>query len=158
MSVVINIFAAIGLIVIISYIVYYMYEYFQNLQTQQTISQMNPPDDYMQTVGLQCPDYWVNNGIDSNGNYICENKFNIPTTCTGSSLTFSPITAGSTWQYGNPNGLTSMSDTDKYNFLTTAGSNNSYSRCDWINKCGPNANTQGIWQGVNELCNSPPSS
>lgn len=168
MSVIINILAAIGLIVLISYFVYYVYTYFQNVQFQTTISQMNPPPSYMQNVGINCPDYWINMGLDSNGNVQCKNSFNIPTVSADicpDTMVFSTIPTGQTWDYGNPNGLTSMSDSNKYTFLTTAAtdSNNNavagaLSRCDWVNKCGPSSNIQGIWQGVNEMCNNPPSS
>jgi hypothetical protein len=168
MSVVINILAAIGLIVIISYIVYYLFTYFQNAKFQKTISQINPPPSYMQNVGINCPDYWINMGPDSNGNIQCKNSFNIPvsssTTCP-STMVFPSIPSGQSWDYGNPNGLTSMSDNDKYKFLNTLATgpnssaiSNSLSRCSWINQCGPSNTVQGVWQGVNEICNSPPSS
>jgi hypothetical protein len=157
MSVVISILAAIGLMVIISYVVYYLYKYYKNIQIKQTIAEMNPPDNYMQTIGLQCPDYWVNTGIDSNGNYTCKNQFNVPSTCSGGDLSFMSIPSKNTWEYGNPNNLNSMSDYDKYTFLNNKGTG-SYSRCDWVNKCGSDPNTQGIWQGVNEICSSPPPS
>ncbi len=160
MSVVINILASIGLIVIISYIVYSLYKYISNLQTQNAISQIYPPPDYMQNTGIMCPDYWVNTGVDSNGNYICKNTFTIPTTnnggCDANQLKFDPIKSGYTWEYNNANGLTSMTDDEKYAFLNDKGTNASISRCDWINKCGPAKNVQGIWSGVNEICNSPP--
>ena len=171
MGVIVNILASIGLIVIISYLIYYIYVYIQYRAKQKDISNINPPGDYMQNTGIICPDYWVNTGVDSNGNYMCKNSFNIPTatstsgTCSNFSCAnsnketvFTPIQTGKTWDYNNPNGLTSMSDQDKYTFVTTsapttATSNN---RCKWINCCGPNANTQAIWSGVNDVCNSPP--
>lgn len=162
MSVIVNILAAIGLIVIISYVVYYLYQYFENKQIQKTISIMNPPGSYMQNTGIMCPDYWVNAGVDSNGNYICKNEFNIPVnnngSCNPKQMSFTPIPSGQTWEYGNPNGLTSMTSNDQYNFLSNSAVSGSISRCSWINQCGPNTTTQGIWQGVNEMCNSPPPS
>jgi hypothetical protein len=161
MSVIINILAAVGLIVIISYIVYYLYTYFKNQQFQATIAEMNPPPSYMQSTGINCPDYWVNMGSDSNGNIQCKNSFNIPAQSCPSQMSFTPIPKDETWEYGNPNGLTSMTDSDKYNFLNSSVSSvqGSMSRCAWINQCGPSPTTQGIWEGVNEICNSPaPSS
>jgi hypothetical protein len=116
----------------------------------------------MQNTGIMCPDYWVNAGVDSNGNYICKNEFNIPinnnSNCNPKQMSFTPIPSGQTWEYGNPNGLTSMSSNDQYNFLNSSAVSGSISRCSWINQCGPNTTTQGIWQGVNEMCNSPPPS
>jgi len=173
MGVIVNILASIGLIVIISFLIYYTYVYIKYRAEQKDISQINPPGEYMQNTGIICPDYWVNIGVDSNGNYLCKNSFNIPTantktgscknvTCADSNqqTVFTPIDSGKTWDYNNPHGLTSLSDKDKYTFVTssapsTATSNN---RCNWLNCCGPNGNTQAIWSGVNEVCNSPPAS
>ena len=167
MSVVVNILATIGLIVIIGYLLYYMYKYISNMQTKKFISQINPPGDYMQNSGIKCPDYWVNTGIDDKGNYICKNSFNIesdnPGTgtyagkCNRTDMSFPAIKSGYTWEYNNPNGLTSYSDKEKYEFLNTKSLENSVSRCQWINNCGPSSNVQGIWSGVNEICNSPPT-
>jgi hypothetical protein len=175
MSVVVNILAAIGLIVIISYLSVYLYNHIKNRQVKATVSKIYPPGDYMQNSGVKCPDYWVNTGIDSNGNYICKNSFNIqsnnPKTgnyagkCNADTMTFTPIGTGLpappsgtsyTWQYGNPTGYTSLTDKQKYDFLENSASQNSMSRCAWVNNCGPNSNVQGIWSGVNEICNSPP--
>jgi len=166
MSVVVNILAAIGLIVIVSYLSVYLYNFMKNKQTQKTVSQISPPGDYMQNSGIKCPDYWVNTGIDSNGNYICKNSFNIqtnnPTTgtyagkCNSEIMTFTPVAEGYTWEYGNPTGYTTLSDQQKYDYLQTSSVPNSISRCSWINNCGPSSKTQGIWSGVNEICNSPP--
>jgi hypothetical protein len=160
MSVIVNILAAIGLIVIISYVIHYLYVYIKKNQNKIDISQINPPADYMQNTGITCPDYWVNTGVDSKGNYVCKNLFNVKVNsdskCNSKEMSFSPIQSGYTWEYNNPNGLKSLSDDDKYTFLTKAGSTNGLTtRCDWINKCGPSPTTQGVWQGVNEICNNP---
>ena len=175
MSVVVNILAAIGLIVIISYLSVYLYNHIKNKQTKATVSKIYPPGDYMQNSGIKCPDYWVNTGLDSDGNYICKNSFNIqtnnPTTgnysgkCNSDTMSFTPIGKGLdkppdrtayTWQYGNPTGYTSLTDKQKYDFVENSYAPNSISRCAWINNCGPTSNVQGIWSGVNEICNSPP--
>jgi hypothetical protein len=71
-------------------------------------------------------------------------------------MAFPPIQEGYTWDYGNANGLTSYTDQQKYDFLNNNATNNSVTRCEWINNCGPKSNVQGIWQGVNEICNNPP--
>ena len=157
-TIIINILAAIGLIVILSYVIYYLYKKIKERQDKYIVTQINPPGDYMQNTGIQCPDYWVNTGIDQNGNYICKNSFNIPLnspTICSSTMNFTPVQSGTTWEYGNPNGLTSLSNLDKYNFVTTSVAPNSISRCSWINSCGPNQSTQGIWSGVSDICNNP---
>jgi len=157
-TIIVNILAAIGLIALLSYIVYYVYKNMKERQTKYTISQLNPPGEYMQNTGIQCPDYWVNTGIDQNGNYICKNSFNIPINnleLCSSTMNFTPVASGTTWEYGNPNGLTSLNNSDKYNFVTTSIVPGSISRCNWINSCGPNSSTQGIWSGVSDICNNP---
>lgn len=165
-SIVITIFAVIGLIVIISYLIYYLWVYIKHRKTQKIISEINPPGSYMQNSGIKCPDYWVNTGIDANGNYLCKNSFNVQSTktntgtyagkCNSDQMSFTSVAKGNTWEYNNPDGLTSYSDTDKYNFVNNSAVDGSLSRCQWINNCGPSSNIQGIWSGVNEICNSPP--
>jgi hypothetical protein len=165
-SIIVNILATIALIIIMSYSIYYVYNYFIKKQNQYIASITNPPGPYMQNSGIKCPDYWINTGIDSNGNNICKNSFNIETInpiagnltekCNSDQLTFTPTSNGYTWEMNNPNGLTSYSDEEKYNFLNTSSVDNSLTRCQWINNCGPSPNVQGIWSGVNEICNNPP--
>ena len=166
MSVIVNILAAIGLVVLIVYLVYYLYIYIQKKNQQRINSNIYPPQEYMQQTGIKCPDYWTNNGIDSNGNYICTNPFNIAsvntnTNCNSQKMLFAPLKTGYTLEYDNPNGLTSYNETDKYNFVSNdipVGVTNGISRCTWINSCGASNNIQGIWSGVQNICNSPPSS
>ena len=158
MSVIVNILAAFGLIIIFVYVFYYLYQYVVKKMKQKIISNINPPGSYMQSSGIRCPDYWVNTGVDRKGNYICKNSFNIQTNneCDSNNLLFPPVEDGFTWEYGNPNGLTSYSDEQRYNFLNNRSSNKgSLTRCQWINKCGPINNVQGVWSGINEVCNNP---
>ena len=151
----------IGIVVLI-YIIYYIYRIIQQRKIKNIANMINPPGDYMQASGIQCPDYWVNTGIDSKGNIICKNSFNIQSNngkkCNPSEMKFTQIPPKYTWQIGNPSGLTSYSDKEKYKFLNESAAPDSLSRCAWINNCGPAARTQGIWQGVNEICNNPPIS
>lgn len=168
MSLIINILAAIGLFILIVYAIYYLKELINKKINGMKAMAQNPPSSYMQSSGIKCPDYWVNTGIDKNGNFICKNSFNIqtsnPTTgqykgkCNPEAMTFTPIQPGYTWEGGNPNGLTSYTNDQKYTFLDTSSGTNAMTRCAWINNCGPTPNVQGIWQGVNELCNNPPTS
>jgi hypothetical protein len=162
MSVVVNILASIGLIVIIIYLIYYTYEYMKYRNHISVISQINPPPSYMQNSGIKCPDYWVNTGVDSKGNYICKNSFglksgnndgssycsNVQCYDDDNNTTFPPIKSKYTWEYGNPNGMTSLTDKEKYDFV------NSSNRCKWLNCCGPSKNIQAVWSGVNETCNN----
>ena len=41
----------------------------KNRTEKRIMSEINPPGQYMQNSGIKCPDYCVNTGIDSNGNY-----------------------------------------------------------------------------------------
>lgn len=167
MSAVVTVLAAIGLIVVISYLIYYLYEFIKYKMDQKVSDDVNPPNNYMQNSGIKCPDYWVNTGIDINGNYKCHNSFNIETVnptsgsyagkCNPVDMVFPEIDSGYTWEYGDPNGLTSYTDQEKYDFLNKSV-DGSLTRCQWINYCGPSTNVQGIWSGVNEICNNPPQS
>lgn len=158
-QIVVNILAAVGLLVIIGYLVYLLYNYVKDQQSKVIIKAVNPPGDYMQNTGIKCPDYWVNTGVDSNNNYVCKNSFNIQTQSTTSPkcktdvMTFPPVKNGYTWEYGNPNGLTSYSDLDRYNFVHGQLGTSGLSRCDWINQCGPTTDVQGTWSGVDQVCN-----
>ena len=166
-SVIINILAIIALIIIITYSIRYLYLYVRKKESEKVAKSINPPGAYMQNSGIKCPDYWVNIGLDSSGNYLCKNSFNIQTTnpttgiaagkCNDKEMVFPPVKSGYTWEYGNPHGLTTYSEQDKYNLLNTTVPGY-ISRCNWVNYCGPNPNIQGIWSGVNEICHNYNSS
>jgi len=162
-TVLINILALIGLIIIIIYAIRYLYLYVRKKETQKIANNINPPGSYMQNSGIKCPDYWVNSGIDSNGNYLCNNLFNIPINdnaitsgkCNSKEMIFSPVEKGYTWEYGNPNQYTSYTDEQKYDFVNEKAVPDGLTRCQWINNCGPTTNVQGIWSGVQDICNHP---
>jgi len=165
-SIIVNLLALFAIVIIICYIGKYLNDIYKNRKKIHINTQVNPPNSYMQNSGIRCPDYWVNTGIDSNGNYVCKNSFNIqsnkPTTgscsnkCNSDQLTFSSIKSGFTWEFNDPNGLTSYSDDDKIKFVKSNGSALT-SRCDWINCCGPASGTDGVWSGVNDYCDMNPS-
>jgi hypothetical protein len=158
-EILVSIFAVIGLILIISYAVFFLHAIIKTRRMISTASKINPPSDYMQSSGIKCPDYWVNVGVDKNGNYICKNSFNIKTNsnpkCNSEAATFAKMKPGYTWEYGNPNGLTTLTPEEKYKFLNENNTAGGLTRCEWINRCGSSQNLQGIWQGVNEICNNP---
>ena len=169
MTIVINILAVVGFIILLSYLISYIYYYFKHRSEQVKMSEVNPPNQYMQQTGIKCPDYWVNTGVDANGNYICKNMFNLnvhnttpPTdgickdikcyhSDSDKTVKFSGLGSKKTWESNNPNGMTSYDDKEKYSFVNDAGSGTS-SRCDWINCCGAETNTKGVWQGVQSTC------
>lgn len=158
-EILVSILAIIGFFIIISWVIYFLYTLIKKRAMISAASKINPPSDYMQSSGIKCPDYWVNVGVDKKGSYICKNSFNIKTNnnpkCNSEIATFAPMRPGYTWEYGNPNGLTTLTPDQKYDFLNEAKIPGGLTRCDWINRCGSRHNLQGIWQGVNEICNNP---
>jgi len=44
----------------------------------QAVCGGSPNNEYMETIGTKCPDYWTHISDDKNGNSICQNTFNIP--------------------------------------------------------------------------------
>ena len=70
---------------------------------------------------------------------------------------FSGLGSKKTWELNNPNGMTSYDDKEKYSFVNAVGSGATTSRCDWINCCGAEANTKGVWQGVQSTCSYNPN-
>jgi hypothetical protein len=170
MSTIINIFAFVGFIFLLGVLIYYAYKYFKHKQLLKDISLIYPPGDYMQQTGIKCPDYWVNSGSDSNGNYECQNRFNVPVVknsnpscanvkCTATNdntkAYFNSVPRGKTWEYGNPDGLKSMTDQDKYDFVTGDPGSATANRCNWINCCGGSSGTKSSWTGVYEVCQNP---
>ena len=65
---------------------------------------------------------------------------------------FPVIPEGKTWEFGNPGGLTTMTDKERWDFVRTKVEGNP-SRCDWVNNCGPASGIKGVWQGVSKICN-----
>jgi hypothetical protein len=166
-SIVVNILAGLAILIIIFYIIKYLWDLYKHRKNKKINSQINPPGSYMQNSGIKCPDYWVNTGIDSNGNYTCKNSFNIQTNnptngscankCNSDQATFSSIPNGFTWEFNNPNGLTSYNNNDKIKFVKNNG-RAPISRCDWVNCCGPASGVNGVWSGVNDYCEMNESS
>jgi len=174
MSTVINIFAFIGFIFLLGVLIYYIYKYFKYRQLKKQLSEIYPPGDYMQQTGMKCPDYWVNSGKDNNGNYECQNRFNVPVVknsnpmCTNIKCSsavdtnkayFNSVKDNRTWEYGDPNGLSSLTDKEKYDFANgTPGNppnNATANRCDWINCCGSSSGSKGTWTGIYNICENP---
>lgn len=158
-SFVINFFAVIGLLILISYLISYIVEYFKEQRLKSANNKIMPPPAYMQATGLRCPDYLSNSGASKEA-YTCSNKdFNInvndPDTCYSNtenkSVMFPVIPDGKTWELGNPNGLTTMTQQDKWNFVR-ANIEGNPSRCDWIDKCGSAKGVNAVWQGVKRWC------
>ena len=138
------------------------------------MSKISPPDDYMQQTGIKCPDYWVNTGVTDDGAYICKNVNGIEVSksasdgCSAvncnisgddSTVYFDGVASGKTWEHGDPNGLKTLSDSDRNTFVKT-NVKGTASRCDWIKCCGAyndpatNTSNSAVWLGVSDVCNS----
>lgn len=162
-SFLVNFLAILGFIIIISYFISYLIEYFKKVSADAANKQINPPLAYMQNNGIRCPDYLSNTATTPNA-YTCSNRdFNINVnqdTCSFKNtnnqlLDFPIIPPGKTWELGNPGGLKSLTNKEKWDFVRTkADSEDSMSRCDWIKKCGSKKGIDAVWQGVNKLCST----
>jgi hypothetical protein len=134
MSWLIFFYMILGFLVVLA-VVYYLYKYYLSKPVTGTLP--FPPNSYMRTIGLRCPDYWIFN--ESSGE--CVNQFNIPVT--------DPATC-----YDNVD-----SKTKKFTPITNWPINTNEvdqvlkTRCEWIRKCGPNKNLPASWVGIdNEHC------
>ena len=156
----VNFLAIIGLLILLSYAISYLIEYFKKRSAEAANKKIMPPPAYMQNSGIKCPDYLSSVGGDKKM-YMCSNRdFNINT--RGGSKCFSntenqtvefPILPdGKTWEFGNPSGLKTMTDKERWDFVRTNVEGNP-TRCDWINNCGSADGVKGVWQGVERICN-----
>ena len=135
-TIITNGLAFIAVLFIIFFLINILWNKLSAINNKIKMSKVNPPLAYMQSVGARCPDYFVFNGTDSKGNYICVNKYNIKVNannpvCTTDQVTFSPIPNGYTWDSRSDTGLIPMTDKDKQNFVNSKG-NALMSRNDWI--------------------------
>ena len=129
-EIIINVLAIIGFITLLGYLGYLTNSSIQSYKAKVEESKVSPPNEYMQQSGIRCPDYWVNTGVDGSNNYTCKNSFQLPiatntsdTTCSsvqcesGGEISFAGIPDGYTWESGDPNGLTSLTNDQKIQFL-----------------------------------------
>jgi len=156
--------AVIGFLIILSYLISYLHSYYQSRIASQANKKINPPPSYMQNNGVKCPDYFVNTATLGN-NYVCSNRdFNLNVRknsnikCYSNNeqkiVEFPKIPDGKTWEFGNPDGLSTMTHEERYNFVNEKNQDGT-SRCDWIKGCGASENVNGVWQGIQRVCNSP---
>jgi hypothetical protein len=126
-NIVLWIFAIIGIVAIIYLVIVYITT---SSSKSNSTTDSFPPNSFMTTSGLNCPDYWIK-VADSNGKVHCRNAYGIPLKdkkCSNSAK-FSTIKS-STW----------TGSEDKANLSGVK------ERCKWLNECG------GVWQGVQQYC------
>ena len=157
----INFFAVIGLLILISYLISYIIEMYKDRTRRAANAKVNPPPNYMQNSGLRCPDYLSNTGVTKSA-LTCSNRdFGInvldPSTCysdtDAKTVKFPPLEDGKTWELYDTDGKKAMTDKEKWDFVRKNISGNP-SRCDWVDKCGPVEGVKAVWQGVNKWCNA----
>jgi hypothetical protein len=174
MQAIVKIFAFIGFVTILIYLSFRLWDYFKNQSEKADKAKIRPPLDYMNDVGIKCPDYWVNTGVTDDGAYICKNVNGIEVSksasdgCSAvncnisgddSTVYFDGVASGKTWEHGDPNGLKTLSDSDRNTFVKT-NVKGTASRCDWIKCCGAyndpatNTSNSAVWLGVSDVCNS----
>ncbi len=152
MDAIIKIMAFVGFVVILIYLIYKLWGYIDYRAKKTRDSLIRPPLDYMNTIGIKCPDYWAYTGTDDNGNYKCVNTYNIPLKGTPSqcytdqantTVVFGALTDD--WQ--------DMSIDDRKDFIkknkpsnvtTTSGYNDT--RCNFSKNC------VNVWSGVQNQC------
>ena len=112
-----------------------------------------PPNDYMQSVGSKCPDYWTYIGNDSKtGKVMCQNKFNIPVANAAQfGMCYDDVSG-----YDN---VKLFNKIEKWPIPSGSIDNqlvgNNYSfRCNWIKNCGPTDKTSASWLGIKDMCSN----
>lgn len=131
------IFGTIGVMALLYIIIVAVTNAIYNRRKKKLISSMSPPMDYMQQVGLNCPDYWIRTS-NANGKVTCQNTYNLKqknNSCP-SVQTFKEIDA-SAWKPDPDDGSNPNIDLPGVK-----------ERCDWLRKCG------GTWQGLKDICNN----
>jgi hypothetical protein len=170
-NIVINIFALIGIVVLTSYIVYYLWKKNKQSKTDKMIAEKSPPGMYMQQNGIKCPDYFVYVGKDDEGNYRCKNSYGLEvspsSTITGcenvkcltnpgdGEISFASMDDDKTWDYYDTDTQTSYTDDERKEFVgKNAG--DGPSRCDWVKCClGDDlgdVQSNAVWLGVQDYC------
>ena len=127
LNVILWIFAIVGIVAIVYLVIVYVTT---SASRSSSSTQAFPPNSYMTTSGLKCPDYWIKVS-ERGGKVHCRNAYQLPMkadTCTDSEK-FS-IIKSDTW--------TKAEDKTTLPGVTE--------RCSWLNRCG------GVWQGVQDYC------
>ncbi len=151
MDAIIRILALVGMVTIIIYLIFKLWAYYTAVSERRRKAAIRPPLDYMNNIGIKCPDYWVYTGKDANGNYKCVNKFNLDVADTGKCYTGSLEDKTSVFKaLGSDKNWETMTDDERTSFVNEEVSGVG-SRCNWVSNC------KGVWLGVQNICNKPSS-
>jgi hypothetical protein len=148
MEAIIKILAFIAIVIILIFLIRRIWKYYQTQMKKKEESKIRPPLEYMNDVGVKCPDYWTYIGKSSDGKiYKCVNTFQLPVKDTSKCYSsgtddkmyeFKALTEGKNWS--------NMSEDERKTFVKSQASNE-LSRCSWLSTCG------GVWLGVEDKCN-----
>lgn len=150
MDALIKVMAFVGAIIIFIYIILKLWNYFIYMNNKRKNASIRPPLDYMNNIGIKCPDYWTYKGNDSNGNYICENTFNLSPKSGDQCYTDSANkitvfgTLSKSWQ--------DMSDNDRKNFIKNTKATGVTTNSNNETRCAFTQNCQSVWLGVQNQC------
>ncbi len=154
MDAIIKIMAFVGFVVILLYLIYKMWGYVDYRAKKKANSLIRPPLDYMNTVGIKCPDYWTYIGTDDNGNYICANTYGIPlksgateancyNNTTEKKVHFGALTDN--WEDMTKDERKDFIKSNKPTKITTIPGYND-TRCNFSKNC------VNVWSGVQNQC------
>ena len=98
-----------------------------------------PTNNYMNTIGGLCPDYWTFKKYNKSGNPVCENDFNIS------------VEPKNGYNNCYDNGSTNSKTFRKIKWPVDDTVLSSSAQCNWIKNCGP-ADGRASWLGIDDKC------
>ena len=163
----VTVFASIGLVFVIMYVFWYIMNRIKQSNENVTTNEISA--NYMNQIGLRCPDYYVN--TENNGDInTCKNSYNLDHNIDveGESDSNDPRCSNikcyhdlneKTVNFQKINNWQDLNNDERINALKDDGKNmdNVTNRCDWIKCCGVsvgNSSTSQPWLEINDYCNS----
>lgn len=155
-----TIFATIGFIFIILYAFWFIMNRMK--EKQDNVVTNNIPANYMQEVGLHCPDYYINN-VNNDTISSCKNSYNLRQSMDANGMSTIPNCSGvkcyqnkhnKTVHFNMIKNWDTMNDSQRTEAVNNKG-NGTLSRCDWIRCCGPKLGdkyTQQPWVEIQNYC------
>ena len=157
-----TIFATIGLLFVILYVFWYIMNKIKT--SQDNVTTNNIPTNYMQQVGLNCPDYYINT-LNDNQKNSCKNSYNLNQSIDNNGLSSNPKCSNVKCYedgYGDEqvvnfdviNNWEDLND-DERKEAVNKKTNGTISRCDWINCCGTQVGssfTKYPWLEIQNYC------
>jgi hypothetical protein len=144
MNLAIYFLALIGLIVVLI-IIYRFSSVSMNKIDKSKIVKNWPPKQYMENVGVLCPDYWVYMGTDPNNphKHVCMNRYNLDINETNLNKCYTNKNARQT-------SFTTMSvSQDKLLDKGKSTQDGLKDICSFIKDCGPSDSREASWLGIN---------